>query len=221
MWVFFFTRKPNPWGIKVWCAADPRSGYMLEFDIYVGHVLALMPHGLGHHVIMKMADRFLERGHHLFFDNCFSSVKLGQDLEGKGTYMCSTIRMNRSGWPKELNAQCAKIIKKAGDVHFCQYGNTVATQWKEKRPVAILYTNTQPEMGEAERKARGGGGGGGGGGGKKMTVSDCCTMWVCLCPVQWSTATAFQFADLIWPAGQTTVNLTALGLMSMRWKDSY
>ena len=114
-----------------------------------------MPHGLGHHVIMKMADRFLERGHHLFFDNYFSSVKLGQDLEGKGTYMCSTIRMNRSGWPKELNAQCAKKIK-AGDVHFCQYGNTVATQWKEKRPVAILYTNTQPEMGEAERKARGG-----------------------------------------------------------------
>ena len=111
-----------------------------------------MPHGLGHHVIMKMADWFLERGHHLFFDNCFSSVKLGQDLEGKGTYMCSTIHMNRSGWPKELNAQCAKKIK-AGNVHFRQYGNTVATQWKDKRPGAILYTNTQPEMGEAERKA--------------------------------------------------------------------
>ena len=147
----FLTWKPNPWGIKVWCAADPRSGNMLEFDIYVGHVLAPMPHGLGHHVIMKMADRSLERGHHLFFVNYFSSVKLGQDLEGKGTYMCSTIRMNWSGWPKELNAQCAKKIN-AGDVHFCQYGNTVATQWKDKWPVAILYTNTQPEMGEAERK---------------------------------------------------------------------
>ena len=41
--LLFFTGKQNPWGIKVWCAADPRSGYMLEFDIYLGRVLALMP----------------------------------------------------------------------------------------------------------------------------------------------------------------------------------
>ena len=60
---------------------------MQEFDIYLGRVLAPMLHGLGHHVIMKTADRFLERGHHLFFDNYFSSVKLGQDLKEKGTYM--------------------------------------------------------------------------------------------------------------------------------------
>lgn len=128
---------------------------MLEFDTYLGRVLAPMPHGLGHHVIMKMADRFLERGYHLFFDDYFSSVKLGQDLEEKGTYMCSTIRTNRSGWPKELNAQCAKKMK-AGDIHFRQDGNMVATLWKDKRPVAILSTNAQPEMGEAERKAPGG-----------------------------------------------------------------
>ena len=124
-----FTGKPNPWGIKVWCAADPRSSYMLEFDIYLGHVLAPMLHGLGHHVIMQMAGRFLERGHHLFFDNYFSSVKLGQNLEETGTCTCSTIRMNRSGWPKELNAQCAKKMK-AGDIHFHQDGNMVATLWK-------------------------------------------------------------------------------------------
>ena len=78
-----------------------------------------------------MADRFLERRHHLFFDNYFSSVQLGQDLEEKGTYMCSTIRLNRSGWPKELNVQCAKKMK-ADDIHFHQDGNMVATLWKDK-----------------------------------------------------------------------------------------
>ena len=113
-----------------------------------------MPHGLGHHVIMKMADRFLERGHHLFFDNYFSSVKLGQNLEETGTYTCSTIRMNRSGWPKELNAQCAKKMK-AGDIHFRQDGNMVATLWKDKRPVAILSTNAQPEMGKQKGRHQG------------------------------------------------------------------
>ena len=134
---------------------NPRSGYMLEFDIYLGHVLAPMPHGLGHHVIMIMADWFLQRGNHLFFNNYFSSVQLGQDLAVKGTYMCSTIRLNRSGWSKELNMQCAKTMK-AGDIHFRQDGNMVATLWKDKRPVAILSTNAQPQMGEAERKAPGG-----------------------------------------------------------------
>ena len=28
--------KPSPWGIKVWCAADPASGYLLDFDVYTG-----------------------------------------------------------------------------------------------------------------------------------------------------------------------------------------
>ena len=130
---------------------------MVEFDVYLGRVAEPIPNGLGYHVIMKMAERFLETGRHLFFDNLFSSVKLGQDLEKKDTFMCSTIRLNRWGWPKELNAQVAKKMK-AGDVHFRQDGNMVATLWKDKRPVAVLstLTNTKPEMGEAERKAPGG-----------------------------------------------------------------
>lgn len=149
------TGKPNPWGIKVWCTADPRSGYMLDFSVYLGRVEAPTPHGMGHHVIMKMADRFLGHAHHIFFDNFFSSVQLAQDLEKKKTYMCSTIRLNRKGWPKALNAATAKKMK-VGDVQFLQDGNMVATLWKDKRAVAVLSTNAQPEMGTAERKAPGG-----------------------------------------------------------------
>ena len=125
--------------------------------MYLGRVAEPIPNGLGYHVIMKMAERFLETGRHLFFDNLFSSVKLGQDLEKKDTFMCSTIRLNRWGWPKELNAQVVKKMK-AGDVHFLQDGNMVGTLWKDKQPVAVMstLTNTKPEMGEAEKKAPGG-----------------------------------------------------------------
>ena len=45
---------------------------------------------------------------------------------------------------------------KAGDIHFQQDGNMVATLWKDKQPVVILSTNAQPEMEKAERKAPGG-----------------------------------------------------------------
>ena len=139
----------------MWCAADPRSGYVLEFDVYLGRVADPMPHGLGYHVVMKMAEQFLNQGRHIFFDNFFSSVRLGQDLEEKDTYISSTIRLNRVGWPSELNAQRAKKMK-AGNIHFLQDGNMVATPWKDKQPVAILSTNVEPEMVKVERKAPGG-----------------------------------------------------------------
>lgn len=84
---------------------------MLDWDVYLGHSAEPMPHGLGYHVIMKVGQRFLQKGHHLFFDNYFSSVQLAKDLEDKGTYMTSTIRSNRKGWPKEFNAAFVKKMK--------------------------------------------------------------------------------------------------------------
>ena len=69
--------------------------------------------------------------------------------------MCSTIRLNRAGWPKELGSAVTKKLK-PGDVLFQQDGNMVATLWKDKRPVAILSTNAEAAMGKQERKASGG-----------------------------------------------------------------
>ena len=139
----------------MWCAADSRTGFMLDFSVYQGKTATPMPHGLGYHVVMTMGERHLNAGHHLFFDNYFSSVKLAQDLEKVETYMCSTIRLNRAGWPKELGSAVAKKLK-PGDVLFQQDGNMVATLWKDKRPVAILSTNAEAAMGKQERKAPGG-----------------------------------------------------------------
>jgi len=112
--------KPNPWGIKAWCTADPHSGYMLDFLVttYLGCITEPMPH-------MKMAERFVGKAHHLLFNNFFSSVQLGQDLEKRDTYMCSTVCLNQKGWPKEMNAVKAKKMK-MGDVHFLKNGNMVA-----------------------------------------------------------------------------------------------
>jgi len=32
----YLKSKPTPWGIKVWCSADPTSGYLLDFQVYTG-----------------------------------------------------------------------------------------------------------------------------------------------------------------------------------------
>ena len=123
---------------------------MLDFEVYLGRSTKPTPHGVGHQVVMDLAEPFLDMGHHLFFDNYFSSVKLAKDLLARNTYMCSTIRTNRVGWPKDLGSAAAKSMK-AGDVYFRQEGNLVATLWKDKRPVAVLSTNADPAMGEEER----------------------------------------------------------------------
>jgi hypothetical protein len=87
--------KPNPWGIKVWCVADSATGYLLDFDIYVGKVQEPMPHGSGHHVVTKLGRPFFGKNHHFFNDNYFSSLQLANDLLLSKTYSCSTIRPNR------------------------------------------------------------------------------------------------------------------------------
>ena len=82
-------------------------------------------------VIMKVGQHFLEKGHHLFFDNYFLSIKLAQDLEEKGTYVTLTIHSNRKGWPKDFSSAMMKKMK-VGNVHFRQDGNLVSTIMKCK-----------------------------------------------------------------------------------------
>lgn len=57
--------KPIPWGVKVWCAADLKTGYLLDFCIYTGKS-KVGPNGLGYDVITKLGERFFHR-HHLGF----------------------------------------------------------------------------------------------------------------------------------------------------------
>ena len=53
----------------------------------------------------------------------FSSVKLAADLLEKKTQSCSTIHVNREGWPADLCKAKRKKTKK-GEVHFHQHGET-------------------------------------------------------------------------------------------------
>ena len=85
----------------------------------------------------------------------FSSVKLAADLLEKKTYSCSTICVNRDGWPADLRKAQMKKMKK-GEEHFCQDGNLMATVWRDKRAVAVLSANADAKTGSVTKKALGG-----------------------------------------------------------------
>ena len=100
----YMPAKPTKYGIKVWMAADAANGYVLNFEVYEGSQEGnLLIHGLGYDVVMKMARPFVNRKHHLFFDNFFSTPRLFEHLLDQGTFACATIRSNRKELPR-----CAK-----------------------------------------------------------------------------------------------------------------
>lgn len=143
--------KPNPWGVKVWCAADSATGYLLNFSFYTGKETACThTDGLGYSVVMDLGQKYLGKFHQFYFDNFFSSVKLAEDLLRRQTYSCATIRTNRKGWPADMKS---KKHKKDTTI-MRQKGNLVACLWQDKRTVCLLSTNSNPEMVTAQRKTK-------------------------------------------------------------------
>ena len=62
--------------MKVWCAAEADTDYLLQFDVYCGKRQDGTQRGLGHDVVMKLARPLQGRYHHPYFDQKKSSVAL-------------------------------------------------------------------------------------------------------------------------------------------------
>ena len=133
--------KPTKWGFKVWMICDSHNGYCSGFQVYTGRSEAPGEFGLAYRVVMNLAEPYLGSYHHVYFDNFFASLQLHIDLLAKKTYVCSTLRLNRPGLPNEIR-KCK--LKSPGEMLKRQSGNFLATVWYDKRQVALLSTNQNP-----------------------------------------------------------------------------
>ncbi|RUA04709.1 MAG: hypothetical protein DSY43_05900, partial [Gammaproteobacteria bacterium] len=140
----YMPAKPTKYGIKVWMAADSSNGFVLDFNFYLGKEAGpALIHGLGYRVVTKLIQPFMNRNHHIFFDNYFTSTRLMEHLESQQTFACGTVRINRKGIPP-----CAKQKLKPGEKVMQQKGNLVFTKWHDKRDVCLLSTNISPLEGD-------------------------------------------------------------------------
>ena len=95
----YMPAKPTKYGIKVWMAVDWKNGCVINYDVYLGSEEGVWRiHGLGHDVVMKMIQPYMNKNH-VYFDNFFSSLVLLEHLELQQTYACSTVQCNRKGLP--------------------------------------------------------------------------------------------------------------------------
>lgn len=98
----YLPKKPTKFGIKVWVNSEAKTGYVLNFQIYTGSENRTQGKGLAYRVVMDLMEPYFHKGHCLFVDNFYTSVKLLIDLLAKGTYCAGTTRSNRKYFPVEL-----------------------------------------------------------------------------------------------------------------------
>ena len=93
-------------------------------------------------VVLNISRPFQNTNCHLYFDNFFNSMVLLEELLKVGTYGCGTLRANR--YPGPYKAGRSSIKLRRGEIRQLQKGNSLVTVWYDKRQVAILSTNCQP-----------------------------------------------------------------------------
>lgn len=97
--------KRSRFGIKMFKVCD-RTGYTYRFKVYQGKEdpITQMTNDLPEdavtlsmteRVVVWLLQNMMEKGHAVYADNFYSSVKLNQYLLKKGTLHCGTVRKNR------------------------------------------------------------------------------------------------------------------------------
>ena len=143
----YMPKKPVKWGIKVWMAAEAGTGYVANYDIYLGKPSSDRGEvGLATRVVLDLTEPFQHCNCHIFFDNFFTSVPLIEELLRRGTYSCGTLRANRypACCKHRSGGRMQGMRLKPGELRQTQKGTMLLTLWHDKRQVAILSSDCTP-----------------------------------------------------------------------------
>ena len=134
--------------MKLFEVSDAKTGYVVAFEVYCGKngtrivrdANVLDPEcTVTTKTVMGLLKKgnLLEKGHHVYMDNYYSSPELFLELHFKETFACSTCRSNRKNMPESVTK--AKL-KKKGECVFRRNGPLLFLKWKEKKDVTMLST---------------------------------------------------------------------------------
>ena len=90
--------KPIKWGFKFWFRCGAKSGYLYEFDMYLGKK-GNTEFGLGESVVLSLCQKLKDTHCFVFFDKFFTSPALLVKLLEMGIYATGTVRANRKNMP--------------------------------------------------------------------------------------------------------------------------
>ena len=94
----YMKNKPIKWGFKFWFWCGYRSGYLYQFDMYLGK-MSKTEFGLGESVVLSLCKNLKNSYCYVFFDNFFTSPNLMLKLFEVGIYPSGTIRSKQKHMP--------------------------------------------------------------------------------------------------------------------------
>lgn len=131
----YIPNKSAKYGIKLYELCTP-DGFILECLVYTGKDTVNNEIGHAQAVVTKLAERYFGKGHTLYLDNYYNSVKLAEFLYENKTHVVGTLRKNRKGNPKVVIDY--KLRK--GEKTFRKKKNLMVLKWKDKRDVLMITT---------------------------------------------------------------------------------
>lgn len=157
----YMPKKPQKWGLKVWCLACSVSKYVWSFEIYCGKEDVVVPPPLhpdadarlANNVVIRLLDGLWNRWHVVTMDNFFSSISLFTSLLSRGVYATGTVRANRVGLPGfSKNLTGFKNVIQGTIVWKMHVSRTIScVMWKDKKPVLLISTHSNPIQAPCER----------------------------------------------------------------------
>jgi len=133
----YIKSKPIKWGFKWWFRCASSSGYLYEFDLYLGRKKN-SELNLGEGVVLTLSEKLKGTYCTLYFDNFFNSPLLVRKLlEERQIYAIGTARKDRKQMP---SLKPDKEMKR-GDIFIQQSKNVTCSKWFDNKAVLMLSTN--------------------------------------------------------------------------------
>ena len=148
----YMPQKPTKYGIKAFTMADAAQGYMLNVVVYTGAdtlrdahpEYASLPQPA--RVVLHIADKYLDKGHHIYTDRYYTSIPLAHVLHNHSTSFTGTCMRNRVGLPQPIRS---KTSIAGNQVVAFRDGSKMVLEWrapKSKNSVILLSTQHSAQM---------------------------------------------------------------------------
>ena len=133
--------------------SETNSSYIVGFHIYTGKnhtCISNASNPLDHEcskttkIVLGSLEstNLLDKGHHVYMDNYYSSPELFSELYYRQTYACGTVHQNRKGLPNAVKRAKLQTLQS----FFLRNGPLLCLKWSgekkksTKKPVTILST---------------------------------------------------------------------------------
>ncbi|XP_047111958.1 piggyBac transposable element-derived protein 4-like [Schistocerca piceifrons] len=145
----YIKNKPSRYGIKFFILSDSATGYVLNCEVYTG---AGEKDNSADSVVLRLCNSYLSKGHTLYMDRFYTSVKLFEKLFDEGTSAVGTVMRNRRGIPQEFKQN--KLRR--GEIVFKRKNSVLALHWKDTRDVFALSTKHRMTSSVTKTKSKAG-----------------------------------------------------------------